>query len=275
MPDSGMVNEAWLIGDSHVLRIIANEDADDEAEREGLVVPLVRAAGVRSPELTVCKTGRANGTPPYTIYERADGELLGHLHNDPMSFEGLYCELGREIYLLNQIEVESPLVGKLRKGSTFDAAKQLALAMDKELVGAADAVSVERMIGWLSDRTGEKADSRFLHQDIHPWNLFVDPDTLELTAVIDWGDAAFGDPAAEFASMPLFAVGPMLRGYTEAGGHVDSGFVARSLLLGIALALWEMRELDAARFNRQWWRFSPKGWSETLAWIEKTLTAYD
>ena len=49
-----------------------------------------------------------------------------------------------------------------------------------------------------------------IHMDIHPWNVFVDPERDELTAIIDWGDASWGDPALEFASMPMQAMPAML-----------------------------------------------------------------
>lgn len=93
------------------------------------------------------------------------------------------------------------------------------------------------------------------------WNLLVDPDNGALASIIDWGDAGHGDPAFDFASMPLFAIPTMLAGYREAAGDVDDGFLARTLWGGMMLALWEIRELDASAFDRSWWRMPPRGWS--------------
>jgi len=101
--------------------------------------------------------------------------------------------------------------------------------------------------------------------------MFADPDTRELTAIIDWGDAAWGDPAIEFASMPLVALREMFEGYEEAGGQVDRHLVARSLHLGIGLALWELRDLDPVRFNRQWWRMSPGGWDDVWRAVDALM----
>jgi aminoglycoside phosphotransferase (APT) family kinase protein len=111
----------------------------------------------------------------------------------------------------------------------------------------------------------------FLHQDIHPWNLFVDAKSGTLSAIIDWGDAAFGDPAGEFASMPMCAVPAMLEGYRDTGGVVDGRLKQRALSLGLALSLWEIRELDEARFARQWWRHPRGGFAETEKWIDQIL----
>src|SRR5688572_29493172 len=54
LPDGGMVNEAWRIGEDAILRIVRPEmdqECDTEAAREAAVVPLTRAAGVRTPKL--------------------------------------------------------------------------------------------------------------------------------------------------------------------------------------------------------------------------------
>ena len=44
MPKGGMVNEAWAIGEEHILRIVEegkDAECDDESPREAAVVPLV------------------------------------------------------------------------------------------------------------------------------------------------------------------------------------------------------------------------------------------
>ena len=52
----------------------------------------------------------------------------------------------------------------------------------------------------------------FLHNDLHEWNIMC---TLEgkLLALIDWGDAGWGDPTLDFGTIPLDAVSVVLEGY--------------------------------------------------------------
>ena len=271
MPASGMVNEAWLLDNRFVLRIIVAEDADDEPAREAFVVPLVRGAGVRSPELIACDTEKKEFGFLYTIYRKADGELLGHLDEEPDAFDKVYRELGREIALLHTIPIEPNKIPLLRETSSFDAHKQLQKSVDAGKVDVAEIGEIENCIGELESRIGVRDRRAFLHQDIHPWNMFVDPASHEVTAIIDWGDSAWGDPAGEFSSMPLQAVPEMFAGYKEAGGQIDDCMVARSLHLGLALCLWEARDLDPARFRRQWWRHSPKGFGEDVRIIRELL----
>ncbi len=43
-----------------------------------------------------------------------------------------------------------------------------------------------------------------LHTDFNQRNLFVDPNSDEIAAVIDWGEAMFGDPIYDFARVRMY-----------------------------------------------------------------------
>ena len=50
----------------------------------------------------------------------------------------------------------------------------------------------------------------------------------ELRAILDWGDAGWGDPALDFASMPLDAIEPAVAGYeAESARTLSPTFTAR------------------------------------------------
>jgi len=271
MAASGMVNEAWLLDGRYVLRITVNEDGVDEAAREAWVVPLVRSAGILSPELIVEDSTRSVVEFPYTIYARAEGELLGHLESDPSSFSRAYCELGREIASLHAIEITEELRRGLRESFTYADYSKVAETLDAGKINHSEAREIEKWIETLTNLISDRSRRAFLHQDIHPWNILVHPTTKALTAIIDWGDAAWGDPAGEFSSMPLVAMPTMFSGYVEAGGHIDEGMRARALLLGLGLQMWELRELDELRFNRRWWRHTQGGFDQAFSVFEKVL----
>jgi aminoglycoside phosphotransferase (APT) family kinase protein len=271
MPSSGMVNEAWMLDDRFVLRITTAEDAFDEAGREAWIVPIVRAAGAMSPEIIAADLSQNLIDRPYTIYRKAEGVLLGEVDDDPELFARAYKEVGREFARLHTIEVEVADRHRLRETSSFDAAKQLGKAKEAGKIGEEDARLVGELIIELSSRIGDRSQRALVHNDVHPWNMFVDPESRKLTAIIDWGDTSWGDPAGEFASMPFIAVPYMLEGYREAGGDFTDNLVAKSLHLGLALCLWEVRDLDPARFKRQWWRHSPKGFGEDVRLVRELL----
>jgi aminoglycoside phosphotransferase (APT) family kinase protein len=56
----------------------------------------------------------------------------------------------------------------------------------------------------------------FIHNDLHEWNIMCDAQG-GLLAVIDWGDAGWGDPTLDFAAVPLDFISAALEGY----GHTQ------------------------------------------------------
>ena len=94
-------------------------------------------------------------------------------------------------------------------------------------VGRLDRALARRLEAWLAQvepALAREPTPRFVHDDLHEKNLMATPGGA-LLALIDWGDAGWGDPALDFASMPLAAVQFALEGY----GAVDGGFESRML----------------------------------------------
>jgi hygromycin-B 7''-O-kinase len=259
MPQGGMVNHAWAIGEDFVLRICASAEARDEAPRECALVPFLIEAGIDIPRLVAADPQGEFIGAPYTIYETARGVLMGYCDFEPAALEGCYRQIGRELARLHQVEVPEALRPMLRRGDPIVHEKPLARAIAEGLLTGVEAVA----------NLAPPSRHCLIHQDIHPWNVFIEPDLDRLTAIIDWGDATWGPPACEFSSMPMPAVAPMLEGYVEEGGMVDEGFVQRSLYHGLALGLWEISKLPVVDFDRRWWRMPPGGWEEMKEWIAK------
>ena len=263
---SGDVNEPWSIGDEFILRINRREECDDEAAREALVVPLVRAAGIRTPELIACSYEADIVPRPYTIYRRAPGVLLGNLDIDPSTLAHLYREIGRELALLHQMEVPKELTNAHAPWG-FKPTEQIQKAREAEKFTDEEVQDMHAWMNEISRAMGEPNLESLIHKDIHPWNLMVDPNTFELTSILDWGDSMSGDVASDFASMPLIAVPHMLQGYAEAGEKVDDSLIAKALYNGLGLAAWELRCGTPETYRRQWWRMPVGGWQETKQFV--------
>lgn len=258
LPASGMVNEAWALGEKHILRITHQEECDGEADREAAVVPFVASRGIRTPALVAVNSTCDLAPRPYTIYERAPGTLLGASDREHAWFESTYREIGRQCALLHTLEVTEELRSHLRPPELTEPRKSLAKAADAGLVSPGERARTEAMVGDLEALVGERRELALIHWDIHPWNLLVDDQTGELTAIIDWGDAGIGDPAYDLASMPIEALPGMLAGYEETR-RIGPDFVAACLLAGFALAFWEIRDLTEENGKRSWWRMPPEG----------------
>lgn len=88
----------------------------------------------------------------------------------------------------------------------------------------------------------DRRDRRLLHLDLHPFNVLVD-DAGEPTGVIDWANAAGGDPELDRArTWSLLTLDPAARGF-----HDDPGWTA---LTDHWLAAGRLHELSAA--SRRW-----------------------
>lgn len=77
------------------------------------------------------------------------------------------------------------------------------------------------------------------------------PDSLTYLALLDWGAATWGDPAWDFAGVPLRAVPFMLEGHREiAPLDDDETAEARVLWRRLQIALWLLRR--PPRPERAW-----------------------
>ena len=289
LPKGGMVNEAWSIGDTHILRIVAeggDAECDTEVAREGAVVPLLVAAGMRTPRLIAADMEFA--PRPYTIYERAGGELLGFCKLPHERFESAYPQIGRELALLHRVAIPDAVLPSLRTDLPINVPMWVGRSLEAGAISQQDADDIAETAARWIEIGGPMPALRLIHNDVHPWNLMCDTATCALTAIIDWGDATLGDPARDFAAMPLSCVPAMLEGYSElwsgppdlhdrelwsgppdlhdrelwCGSPDLRAFVARSLVVGLNVALWEVRAADIMTPERHWWRMPPGGWSE-------------
>jgi aminoglycoside phosphotransferase (APT) family kinase protein len=87
-----------------------------------------------------------------------------------------------------------------------------------------------------------------VHSDVNPKNLMVDPDTLEITGLLDWEFAHAGHPYTDLGNLLRFDRHPayveaVLETYTARHG----GTPAEALDLARAADLWALVDLAARR----------------------------
>lgn len=64
--------------------------------------------------------------------------------------------------------------------------------------------SVEKIITKINTTDLPANNFSFLHTDFNQRNLFVDPNGSEITGIIDWEEAMFGDPLYDFARVRMY-----------------------------------------------------------------------
>ena len=212
----GIFNAIYLLGSEYVLRVPRNAlPFVDAIRKESIAVPAVRATGVRTPALVAFDDSLELLPVPYAVYERVHGETLGLLDLEPTDTPKVWNELGRDLALLHLGVSEDGPVSGLEPEPLPDPRP-----LPEELASAGHFTSMEAR--WLSawlDRLAPAAltpvERRFRHGDIQTTNVMVRAGSLDYLALIDWGACGWGDPAEDFAGIPLRAVPSMLAGYRE------------------------------------------------------------
>lgn len=73
-------------------------------------------------------------------------------------------------------------------------------SLDKELILS----SVDNITKKIENTVFELKEYSLLHTDFNQRNLFVDPLSYEISGIIDWEDAMFGDPLYDFARVRMY-----------------------------------------------------------------------
>ena len=168
---SGWATDAFVVDQRLVARFARNAELARWLDRDEALLRFVASAlgsAIAVPEVE--HRGRPGKHFPYGFLVCALVPGVGADHRDAPFSAGLAQDLGGALTRIHT----TPLEG----------AKELGLGQE----------------AW-DDYQGPL---RFIHGDFSPDNLMVDPVSGRLTGVIDWGNAAIGDPALDFVPLVLW-----------------------------------------------------------------------
>lgn len=234
----GVANHAFALGDDLFLRIPRAEEFEPDLQKEVAVIPVARAAGVRTPAIVDFDATRTLVDAPYMVIEQLHGTEL--IEAEPPD-DQFWQDLGTQVALLHRIP-QTPLDGVPADNGGGDprpTVEHLAT------LGYLDPGTADWLLGWfdrlatrfpqdLQDLQEPQAQPQaqprvLLHGDLAPQNLLTRHNKLE--ALIDWGDAAWGPPGMEFAKLRLEHVAATLPAYTGQSTSKSDGQLE-------AAALW-------------------------------------
>ncbi|MDQ3106912.1 MAG: aminoglycoside phosphotransferase family protein, partial [Actinomycetota bacterium] len=199
LPSTGVINAIYTVGEGLVLRVPKNVGVGlRDTYTESVAVPAAVAAGVRTPHLVAFDEACDIVEMPYGVYDRvhaADGE--------PATDEG-WRELGRDLARLHEGVTPASCPDPLNRLDTpgrWTTADDVVASLPG--LDEADRAALEPVLRRLEaavlswEATGRR---RFLHNDVKDTNLL----TLDggYTAIIDWGDAGWGDPTIDLRTLP-------------------------------------------------------------------------
>jgi aminoglycoside phosphotransferase (APT) family kinase protein len=213
LPDTGIFNAIYLLGDSYVLRVPRVHPVHFAALRkESVAIPAARAAGVRTPRLLAYDETCDLLPVPYSILERVHGDTLGLLDLEVTETPDVWRALGHELALLHAgVPKGGPVAALDLQPSPDPRAIAERLASDGHLT----AVDARWLVSWLDSLAPfaeASVSERFGHGDVQATNIMVS-EKRDYLALLDWGSSGWGDPAWDFVGMPMRAVPFMLEGY--------------------------------------------------------------
>jgi aminoglycoside phosphotransferase (APT) family kinase protein len=222
LPSTGLANRIFASRDV-VLRVATDHpDAVVDARTESVAAPVARAAGVLTPRLIAFDDTRTLVNRPFSLWERVHGKTLGLTRLPPSRRARVWRGVGRELAKLHLrvcecADPEGYLDDPARDQDVCAAVRRL---VDAKRLDTQAADRLHHIVEELRPHIVTGIQTRFIHDDIHPMNVMCSADG-EVLAIIDWGDAGWGDPTLDFVAMPDDALRPALEGYeAEAPGSL-------------------------------------------------------
>lgn len=214
---TGLANRIYAAGDV-VLRVATDHpDAVPDAHTESVAAPVAYSAGIKTPRLLAFDDSRTLVDRPFSIWERVHGETLGNAGLGARQNESAWREVGQEIARLHsRIRVCPDPRGYLdTPGYELDLQPTLSRLAGTGAMSRESIREIERLLGELDPHVNAASHELcFVHNDLHEMNLMCTP-AGGLLALIDWGDAGWGDPALDFAAVPLGMMFAALDGYGD------------------------------------------------------------
>jgi aminoglycoside phosphotransferase (APT) family kinase protein len=243
LPEVGIFNRIYSLGEDLFLRVPRDHPAFVAAARkEAVAVPAAREAGVRTPAMVAFDDTGDLLPVPYSIFDRVRGETLGLLDLGPADVPETWKELGRDLARLHAgVPEDGPAAGLELEAVPDPRLWPDALAAEGYFSNA-EARWLSAWLECLAPAALAPVSGRFLHGDSQATNVMVQRRTLEYEAVLDWGGSGWGDPAWDFAGVPLRVVPSMLDGYRGVAPlAANETAEARILWRDLQLSLYLMR----------------------------------
>lgn len=224
LPATGIANRVYATQEV-VLRVATDHpEAVPDARTESVAAPVAHAAGILTPRLIAFDDSRTLVDRPFSLWERVHGEALGLLELGRDQLTGAWRQVGRQLARLHdRVRACADPNGYLdTPGRETDLHPLLNRLADAGHLDAATAEEVARLIREIAPHVAAGVDVRFVHNDVHDMNVLCSS-AGELLAIIDWGDAGWGDPTLDFAMIPLDALPYAVEGYeSEAPGALGA-----------------------------------------------------
>ena len=251
----GYVNRVWAT-EAVVVRIARQGPAEWEMWNERAAIPAACASGVRAPRLIAFDGDRDIVETPFVICERVGGRPLSFVpHTSTASIADLYRDLGEQLATLHSGVTDCDGLWSAPETCGGRGPTSEALAGVEGLLERGDLSTA--IAAWILERLDRLAPAveaatgirRFVHHDLSPDNVLADGG--QVTAIIDWGEATWADPAFDLAHLPARAVPFVVEGYRRVTPFdLDDSAEARIVWDQLDISRWRVLDRAAHEWRR-------------------------
>ena len=193
---AGWDSEAFEVDERWIFRFPKRQDVVEHLETEILVLPLL-ASRLPIPVPRPRFHGEPSARFPYPFmgYPKISGVPLDELPASALRTDAILEAVVEFLEALHAMPLEGPIaqVRGWPAGEELEA-RILRLGLSEEPL----VVSSLRRLG----TEGSPAPvSRLVHDDLGIEHVLIDPQSSEVTGIIDWGDLNIGDPASDFVGL--------------------------------------------------------------------------
>jgi aminoglycoside phosphotransferase (APT) family kinase protein len=196
------VNGAW------VFRFPKKAAVERQLEMERRLLPLLaKHVPVAVPQFQFHGQPSAQFGRRFVGYRKLPGEPAIRVRVEDLSFDALFRPLAAILSALHAFPVDVAAgagVPEQRLGELIEEVRDDALDDLAQVADVDGDAALDRWRKYLEngvDCAGADAQVSLIHNDLAAEHILLDARTHAITGVIDWSDAAIGDPSTDFAGL--------------------------------------------------------------------------
>ena len=266
---SGWGNDVYSVNDEWVLRFPRREGCVPALEYESSIMPVIveasRETGVRVPDLRCVSPNTASRFPyPIGIYSYLPGTSSERKKSQDIDWDCLVVRLGKFLTRIHSIPVSKfPNLAMPTQQEIFGLQWLRHVNEIYEYINSLNGQGFNKCSEWLLHSSNPpepySGQPKLIHNDLNPEHIIFAPGERNMTAVIDWEDAMFGDPVSDFVTLPFWMgwarTRQVINSYELA---LDPGFFERlefaSRLVSLAWLYDESEQGDVAELHKSYVR---------------------
>lgn len=256
-PRQGQVNLTILLGSEFVLRLPRKRALEGRLAKEAEIIPFVVDRGIPTSRLVSFDASHTIADVNYIVLEQLHGRRMDDLPSPAKGGSRTYASLFEIVSSLHSLQRDS--VPPIRGVPTaeFDSEELLDGLTSSGEIGGNQAAWLRRWFRHLEDQGARSSDPVLLHGDVMPSNLIMN-NAGEVTAIIDWGSACWGEPARDLGSLRPATLPAVVDLYRNAAGSCQSASVLTSLEASV---LWYQLFFALARLSGRQSTSETRNWS--------------